>query len=326
VYPSSRIAKIRRTARLSTARFLTMSSATMAPSVEIQDAHIPLVGLGTWCLRGRVCIDVVEQALRLGYRHVDTAELYENEREVGDGLRASGVPRQELFVTTKISPAHFAAHELECAAKDSLTRLRLSEVDLLLLHWPNPQVPLSETLEALCKVKRSGLARHVGVSNFAVADIQAAVRHASEPLVCNQIEMNSFRDRPTLTAASRAHGMAVVAYSPIAGGGANNDAMLARIARAYGKSSAQVSLRWLVQQGIPVIPRTSRIARLTENYAIFDFELSDREMATISSAARRRAQLDVTVSPLRNFANRTLPQPAYAVLRNGYRLIRQIVA
>jgi 2,5-diketo-D-gluconate reductase B len=297
----------------------------MAPSVEIQNARIPLVGLGTWCLRGRVCVDIVEQALRLGYRHLDTAELYENEREVGDGLRASGVPREEIFVTTKISPSHFAPRELERAANDSLTRLRLSEVDLLLLHWPTPQVPLSETLKALCKVKRSGLTRHIGVSNFAVADIQEAVRHVSEPLVCNQIEMNSFRDRPTLTAVSRAHGMAVVAYSPIARGDANNDATLARIGRAYGKSGAQVSLRWLVQQGIPVIPRTSRIARLSENYAIFDFELSEGEMSSISSAARRRAQLDATVSSLGNFANKTLPEPAYAVLRNGYRLFRQII-
>jgi 2,5-diketo-D-gluconate reductase B len=296
----------------------------MTPSVEMQNARIPLVGLGTWCLRGRVCDDVVEQALRIGYRHVDTAD-YENEREVGNGLRASGVPRGEIFITTKISPAHFAPRELERAAKDSLARLRLSEVDLLLLHWPNPQVPLSETLDTLCKVKRSGLARHIGVSNFAVRDIQEAVRHVCEPLVCNQIEMNPFRDRPTLTAVSRAHGMAVVAYSPIAGGDAKNDAMLGRIGRAYNKSGAQVSLRWLVQQGIPVIPRTSRIARLRENYAIFDFKLSEGEMSSISSAARRRAQFDATISPLRNFANKTLPGPAYAVLRNGYRLFREIV-
>jgi 2,5-diketo-D-gluconate reductase B len=297
----------------------------MTHFVEIQNARIPLVGLGTWPLRGRVCVGVVEQALRLGYRHVDTAELYENEREVGDGLRASGVPREDIFVTTKISPAHFAPLELERAAKDSLTRLRLSEVDLLLLHWPNQKVPLSETLGALCKAKRSGLTRHIGVSNFTAADIQEAVRHASEPLLCNQIEMNSFLDRPTVTAACRAHGMAVVAYSPIARGEANNDAMLARIGQAHGKSGAQVSLRWLVQQGIPVIPRTSRIERLAENYTIFDFALSEVEMSSISSAARRRARLDVTVSPLRNFAHKTLPGPAYAVLRTGYRLLRQVI-
>src|ERR1700730_486048 len=247
------------------------------------NARIPLVGLGTWSLRGGVCVDIVERALRLGYCHIDTAESYENEREVGDGLDASGVQRDHIFVTTKISPSHFAPRELERAAKDSLTRLRLSEVDLLLLHWPNPQVPLSETLGALCRVKRAGLTRHIGVSNFTVADMRAAVSHASEPLVCNQIEMNSFLDRPKLTAACRAHGMAAVAYSPLARGEANNDGVLARIGQAYGKSGTQVSLRWLTQQGIPVIPRTSRINRLSENYAIFDFILSEAEMSEISA-------------------------------------------
>ena len=167
----------------------------MTPVVEAHGARIPLLGLGTWDLRGRTCARLVEQALRLGYRHVDTAEMYDNEREVGEGLRASGVKRDEVFVTTKVWPSHFAPRELERAAKDSLVRLRLSEVDLLLLHWPNPQIPLAETLGALCKVKRDGLARHIGVSNFTVALIEEAVRLASEPLVCNQIEVHAFLDQ-----------------------------------------------------------------------------------------------------------------------------------
>src|SRR5262245_62618751 len=137
--------------------------------VEANGARIPLLGLGTWDLRGRVCARIVEQALRLGYRHIDTAEMYDNEREVGEGLRASSVDRRSLFVTTKIWPSHFAPRELERAARDSLVRLRLSELDLLLLHWPNPQIPLSETIGALCKVKRDGLARHIGISNFTIA-------------------------------------------------------------------------------------------------------------------------------------------------------------
>src|ERR1700751_1620863 len=141
-----------------------------------QGARIPLIGLGTWDLRGRVCARVVEQALRLGYRHLDTAEMYDNEREVGEALRASGVKRNDVFVTTKIWPSHFAPRELERAARDSLVRLRLSEVALLLLHWPNPQIPLEETLGALCKVKRDGLTRHIGVSNFTVALIEQALK------------------------------------------------------------------------------------------------------------------------------------------------------
>ena len=199
------------------------------PVVEANGARIPLLGLGTWELRGRACARVVEQALRLGYRHLDTAEMYDNEAEVGEGLHASGVRRGDVFVTTKIWPAHFAPRELERAARDCLVRLRLSEVDLLLLHWPNPQIPLAETLGALCKVKRDGLARHIGVSNFTVALIEEALKAASEPLVCDQVECHPFLDQSKVIAACRAHGMAVVAYSPIARGSARNDEVLARI-------------------------------------------------------------------------------------------------
>src|SRR5947209_6197474 len=140
--------------------------ASMVPSVEANGARIPLIGLGTWDLRGKTGARIVEQALRLGYRHIDTAEMYDNERDVGEGLRSSGVPRDDVFVTTKIWPSHFSPPELERAAKESLAKLRLTEVDLLLLHWPNARIPLSETIPALCKVKRAGFARHIGVSNF----------------------------------------------------------------------------------------------------------------------------------------------------------------
>jgi diketogulonate reductase-like aldo/keto reductase len=259
--------------------------------VDVKGGNIPLLGLGTWELRGRACARVVEQAMRLGYRHIDTAEMYDNEREVGEGLRASGIGRDEVFVTTKVWPSHFAPHELERAAKGSLARLRLSEVDLLLLHWPNPQMPLAETLGALCKVKQSGLARHIGVSNFTVPLIAEAVRLASEPLVCNQIEMHPFLDQSKVTAACRAQGMAVVAYSPIARGGAKNDAVLARIGQGYGKSAAQVSLRFLVQQDIVVIPRSGRVEHLAENCAIFDFALAEAEMAQIHALAHRDGRL-----------------------------------
>ncbi len=254
-------------------------------------AGIPLIGLGTWDLRGTVCAGMVERALRLGYRHIDTAEKYENEREVGEGQRAAGLPRNKVFVSTKVWPSHFAPRDLEKAAKDSLARLRLSELDLLLLHWPNPQIPLADTLGALCKAKQAGLARHIGVSNFTVALIEEATRLASEPLVCNQVEMHPFLDQSKVVAACRKHGMAVIAYSPIARGGAQKDAVLTRIGKAHGKTAAQVSLRWLVQQGIAAIPRTSKAQRLRENIAIFDFELSDAEMAEIAALAHRDGRI-----------------------------------
>jgi 2,5-diketo-D-gluconate reductase B len=263
----------------------------MMQVVDAKGAHIPLVGLGTWELRGRLCARVVEQALRLGYRHIDTAEMYDNEREVGEAFRASGVGRADVFITTKIWPSHFAPLELERAAKSSVARMRLSEVDLMLLHWPNPQIPLSETLGALCRVRQSGIARHIGVSNFTVPLIAEAVRLADEPLVCNQIEMHPFLDQSKVTAACRARDMAVIAYSPIARGNAKDDAVLARIGRTHRKSAAQVALRWLVQQGIAVIPRTSRIERLSENCALFDFALAEPEMAEIQSLAHRDGRL-----------------------------------
>jgi len=265
------------------------SKATDSPVVEAHGARIPLIGLGTWNLRGSTCVRMVEQALRLGYRHVDTA--YDNEREVGEGLRASGLARDQAFITTKIWPSHFAARELERAVKESLARLQLAEVDLLLLHWPNPQIPLRETLGALGKVKRMGLARHIGVSNFTVALIDEAVRLADEPLVCNQVEMHPFIDQSKVIAACRRHGMATVAYSPVARGGVKSDKVLARIAKAHGKSAAQVSLRFLAQRGIVVIPRTSRVERLSENFAIFDFLLSETEMAEIAGLARRDGRI-----------------------------------
>jgi diketogulonate reductase-like aldo/keto reductase len=262
-----------------------------APFVEANGARIPLIGLGTWELRGRTCARMVEQALRLGYRHIDTAELYDNEREVGEGLRAAGVKRDAVFVTTKVWPSHFAPRDLERSAQQSLTRLRLSHVDLLLLHWPNPQIPLRDTLGALCKVKRAGLARHIGVSNFTVALIEEAVKLADEPLVCNQIEMHPFIDQSKVIAACRRHGMAIVAYSPVARGGVSRHKVLARIGKAHGKTAAQVSLRFLVQQGIVVIPRTSRLERLSENLAIFDFELSESEMAEIARLGHRDGRI-----------------------------------
>src|ERR1700720_1908948 len=259
--------------------------------VEANGAKIPAIGLGTWELRGRTCARLVEQALRLGYRHVDTAQVYENEREVGDGLRASGVRRDEVVITTKIWTSHFAPHDLERSTRESLNKLRVSEVDLLLLHWPNPHVPLSETLGALAHAKQLGMAKHIGVSNFTVALIEEALAACPEPLVCDQVEYHPYLDQTKVREACARHGMALVAYSPVAKGRIKNDATLARIGQAYGKTAAQVCLRWLVQQNVSAIPRTSRIERLSENIDIFDFQLSDDEMRRISAMGSPKGRL-----------------------------------
>ena len=259
--------------------------------VEANGARIPAIGLGTWELRGRACARLVEQALRLGYRHIDTAQVYENEREVGEGLRASKVRRDEIFVTTKVWTTHFAPNDLERSTKESLTKLRLSEVDLLLLHWPNPQVPLEETLGALAHVRKLGMTRHIGVSNFTVALIEQAVAACPEPLVCDQVEYHPYLDQTKVLEACARQGMAVVAYSPVAKGRIKNDQTLARIGRTYGKTAAQVCLRWLVQQNVSAIPRTSRIERLSENIDIFDFVLSDDDMRQLSQMGSAKGRL-----------------------------------
>jgi 2,5-diketo-D-gluconate reductase B len=259
--------------------------------VEANGAKIPAIGLGTWELRGRTCARIVEQALRLGYRHIDTAQAYDNEREVGDGLRASGIRRDDVFVTTKVWTNHFAPNDLERSAKESLVKLRMSEVDLLLLHWPNPQVPLSETLGALARAKQMGLARHIGVSNFTVALIEEATKACPAPLACDQVEYHPYLDQAKVKQACAQNGMALVAYSPVAKGKIKNDPVLARIGRDHRKSAAQICLRWLVQQNVSAIPRTSKIERLSENIDIFDFELSDAEMAQIFHLADPRGRM-----------------------------------
>jgi diketogulonate reductase-like aldo/keto reductase len=265
-------------------------------TVQAKGFTIPIVGLGTWALRGHDCARLVEQAIRIGYRHIDTARLYENEAEVGEGVHASGL-RAEVMVTTKVPPDLLAPHDLEQSVKESLAKLRLDTIDLLLVHWPNPKIPLAETLGAMAKMKRAGYAKAIGVSNFTVAMLAEANKVCSEPLVCNQIEYHPFLNQDKVIADCRMHGMAVVAYSPIARGGAKGDEVLERIGKAQGKTAAQVSLRWLTQQGVVVIPRTGKLERLEENFALFDFELSNAEMQEIFGLARGGRIVNVAWAP-----------------------------
>jgi diketogulonate reductase-like aldo/keto reductase len=259
----------------------------LMPYVEASGARIPALGLGTWALRGAVCAEMVEQALRLGYRHIDTAEMYGNETEVGEGLRASGVAREKVFITTKVWPDHLAPAALERATKGSLARLRLANVDLLLIHWPNPRIPLADTIGALCRMKESGFARNIGISNFTVPLIEEAMRLSTEPLVTNQIEWHPFLDPSKVVAACRRHGLSVTAYSPIARGRVGHDATLGAIGKRHSKTAGQVSLRFLVQEGAIVIPRTERRERLVENMAIFDFALDAGELEEIRKLGSR---------------------------------------
>ena len=251
--------------------------------------RIPLVGLGTWTLRGRDCARLVVQAIEIGYRHIDSAQMYGNEAEVGEGVRASG-RRAEVMVTTKIQPTMLAPRDVDRSVKESLKTLKLDAIDLLLIHWPNPSVPLADTLGAMAKLKQAGVTRQIGVSNFTVALIEEAAKLAPD-LVCNQVECHPFLAQDKVLVACRKHGMAVVAYSPVARGGATGNTALSRIGAAHGKTAAQVSLRYLTQQGIVVIPRTSKVERLKENFAIFDFALTGAEMREIHQLGGRDGRI-----------------------------------
>ncbi len=262
--------------------------------IESHGARIPVIGFGTMTLKDDLCVDLVEAALQLGYRHLDTAHNYGNEREVGEGIRRSGIKREEIFLTTKVWFNRLAAGDFERSVDESLERLALPWVDLLLIHWPNAQIPLAELIGALCKVKRAGLAKHIGVANFNIAMIEQVHQLASEPLAALQIEVHPYLDQAKVIAAARQHGMAVVGYCPLARGKVPGDEVLGAIARAHGKTPAQVALRFLEQQAVIPIPRTSKRERLAENLGSLKFTLTAAEMAQIDKLRRPSARI---VSP-----------------------------
>jgi 2,5-diketo-D-gluconate reductase B len=255
-------------------------------TVEANGARIPIVGFGSMRLKQEAGVKTIAAALRIGYRHIDTAQAYDNEREVGEAIRASGVKREDIFLTTKVAWQRFKADELTRSVNESLERLQTPYVDLLLLHWPNPQVPLAETLGAMGKVKKAGLTRNIGLSNFTLPLIDEAVKLSSEPIATHQIEVHPFIDRSKILEASARHGISITAYCPIARGRVPGNEVLTRIGGRYGKTAAQISLRWLVQQNIIVIPGTSKEERVAENFAILDFALTDDEMAEIAALKR----------------------------------------
>ena len=257
-----------------------------APFVHANGAEIPAIGLGTWQLRGDAASEAVAHALTVGYRGIDTAAMYDNEEAVGAGIRAAGRPRDEVFVTTKVWYTDLAPADLQRSAEASLKRLGLSEVDLLLIHWPNAAIPLEGTIAALCEAKRRGLARHVGVSNFPVALVERAVAAATEPLVANQCEYHPRLDQSKVIAACRRHGLALISYCPIGKGALLETPAVTDIAARHGRTPAQVVLRWHVQQGVAAIPKSGNPTRIAENLDVFGFALSDEEMRTLASLAR----------------------------------------
>jgi 2,5-diketo-D-gluconate reductase B len=251
-------------------------------TIDLQGAKMPALGLGTWQLTGADCERAVRQALDIGYRHIDTAETYGNEAEIGRALAASGVDRKSVFVTTKIWTNHLHAKDVGPTVEGSLRKLKTDYVDLLLIHWPNESVPVAETLGAMIKLKTAGKAKTIGVSNFSVRQMNEAIEKVKAPVACNQIEYHLLlNQRPVLDYAHR-HRAAITAYCPLARGKLVNNSTVARIGTKHGKSAAQVALRWLIQQtGVAAIPKSSSEKNLRANFEIFDFALDAQEMATL---------------------------------------------
>ncbi|EMA12516.1 aldo/keto reductase [Haloarcula marismortui] len=245
-------------------------------------AEVPALGLGTYRLRGQTCTETVSQALEVGYRHIDTAEYYENQAAIGQALADTAVSRDDLFITTKVWRTNLGYEETKRVARESREKLGLETIDLLLIHWPSRSVPIKETITAMNELQAAGDVRHIGVSNFSVEQL-ANAREASETPICtNQVEYNPYTDRSDVLEYCIDHDIMLTAYSPLAKGRVNDDDTLATIGDRYGKSPAQIALRWLIQQQqVAAIPKASSQAHLEANLSIFDFELTDKEMAQI---------------------------------------------
>ena len=268
--------------------------------IKANGADIPAIGMGTWTLKGDQCAELVTAAIDVGYRHIDTAAMYANEDAVGRGIAGSGIARDDIFVTTKVWWTDIAPGDLERSAEQSLARLGLGHVDLLLIHWPNPRVPVADSIGALNRVRERGLARNIGVSNFTTALLDEALRASDAPLVADQVEYHPMLNQDKVHAACRKAGMAMVSYCPLYRGGALFDRPeIVGPARRLGKAPAQIVLRWHVQQdGVVAIPRTTRRERLAENLAVFDFELNAAEMDAISALSSANSRIcDFEFSP-----------------------------
>ena len=252
-------------------------------------ANIPVLGLGTWQSTGQDCIDVVSQGLKMGYEHIDTAQAYSNEKEVGQGIKQSGIARDRFFLTTKIFPddMKFEPEKLVAAAKRSLENLDTDYVDLLLLHWPDDRVPLSETIPALCELQKQGLTRNIGVSNFNIANIIEAKKYADVPIVVNQVEFHPFIKQNTLQTFLNNHHILLEAYSPLARGDVFDNEVIKEIADRHGITAAQVSLAWILSDKHRIaIPKTSNPDHLQGNLDAINVQLSADEIEKINKLAR----------------------------------------
>jgi len=250
---------------------------------------LPQPGFGTFRLKDEVVRKAIGDALDLGYRHIDTAQVYDNESDVGQAIANSPVAREDIFLTTKVWMDYYRKADFQNSVKDSLKRLQTDYVDLLLCHWPSPdnEVPMAEYLGELKAAQEAGLTRHIGVSNFTNAQLDEAISILGpDVLLTNQVEVHPFLPNRSVVEHGKAHGLTITGYMPLAVGAVNDDPTLQAIGEAHGITAAQVSLAWVNQQGIVTIPSSTKRHHIESNLKAFDVRLSDDEMARIDALAR----------------------------------------
>ena len=250
---------------------------------------IPKLGLGTFRLKGPTVIDSVSHALEVGYRAIDTAQIYENEADIGQAIAASGVARDKLFLTTKIWIDNLSKHKLIPSLKISLDKLRTRQVDLTLIHWPSPggAVPLAESLEALAEARAQGLTKQIGVSNFTIAQLRQAVDIAGKDAIAtNQVEISPYLQNRKLAAYAREQGLHLTSYMTLAYGKVLQEPVLQEIAARHGATPAQVVLAWALQQGWAVIPSSTKRANLESNLQALKLKLDDTDLARMAALER----------------------------------------
>jgi 2,5-diketo-D-gluconate reductase A len=257
------------------------------PTVTLNDqAEIPQLGFGVFQVPPAQTADVVSQALEVGYRHIDTAQMYQNEQGVGDAVRASDLPREQLWITSKLNNGFHRPDDARRVFGESLDRLGLEQIDLFLIHWPLPTLydgDYVSTWRTLAEFVEDGRARSIGVSNFQPEHLDRLVDETGVVPAVNQIEVHPYFTNEAAREASHRHGVVVEAWSPIAQGGVLDDEVIGRIAATLGKTPAQVTLRWHLERGDVVFPKSVDRGRMEENFALFDFELTADEVAAISA-------------------------------------------
>jgi len=267
-------------------------------TVKAHGAILPVIGLGTWQLSGEKATTAVASAIEAGYRHIDTAIGYGNEAEVGEGLRRSGIARDDVFITSKVPPEQLAADDMMRAAEASLRRLRIDQLDLMLIHWPSRALSAAETIRSLNRVKQRGLTRHIGVSNYTIRLLDEAWAATEEPIVVNQCEHHPYLDQSKLRAATLAHGTAFVAYCPLGRGDVLDEPVIQDIAGRFGRTPAQVVLRWQIQKGCVAIPKSAHPARIKQNLDVEGFDLPDADIAAIDALKTEGSRMcDTSFSP-----------------------------